>query len=53
MMTPRNQLETQSRYGMWDGGRRIQWFTINKEEDLDAQKKKYEEQIQVKKMQEE
>ena len=34
IMTPRNGLESMSRYGLWEGGRRIKWFDINKEEDL-------------------
>ena len=44
-MTPRNHLETASRYGLWEGGRRLKWFAINKDEDLDAQKQKYEEEM--------
>jgi len=37
-MTPRNQMETTSRYGYWEGGRRIKWFDVNHEESLDEQK---------------
>ena len=34
----------QIRYGLWEGGARIKWFKINKEEDTQKQLKDIEEQ---------
>ena len=52
MMTPRNHLEITSKYGLWEGGRRIKWFTVTKDEDLMTQKRRIEEEVLLRNKQE-